>query len=225
MPTSVSYDDLLDTTTPLYRAVRGSVTQQCSQQLDGLTEVSASAHLDVDLLPMISDERIGRRAWDPVPIESWDAGDRGFLCTYQQSTAGTTSYLGILDGAFPTEARSCLSGEVFVSCDTAHDTERIALFIVDRAVDSGQLQGTDAIDSSGQVALEHGQWTALDDICQRYLNVVSQSPPDGVFGVADTYPELYPNEFGSYNVMCLARSPFGTSADDMVISTSSVYDD
>ena len=62
------------------------------------------------------------------------------------------------------------------------------------------------------VDLGASEWTMLDDVCQRYLNAVAPNAPDGIFGVADTYPELYPNEFGSFNIMCLARSPFGTDA-------------
>jgi hypothetical protein len=219
-----SYADLLDVTTPLYRAVRDNVVRQCARQIPLIASVAADTRLDLDVLPMIASEKVGRRAWDPVPIDVWEAGERDFVCTYQQPSPSRTMYEAILTGSYPDQGRSCLAGELFVACDERHDTERVALFIVDRSIDHGQLPGEAAVTSAGMVDLGAAEWTMLDDACQRYLNAIAPNAPAGIYGVADTYPELYPNEFGSFNVMCLARSPFGTDPDDMVTASSSVYE-
>jgi len=219
-----SYADLLDVTTPLYRAVRDSVVAQCSREFPLIASVAADTRLELDIVPVIGNDDAGRRAWDPAPMELWDAGERTFVCTYQQPEPSTTTYREVLTGSFPDGGRSCLAGESFVACSETHDTERVATFIVDRSIDDGMLPGKDAVTSAGMVDLGTAEWTLLDDACQRYLNAVAPNAPAGIFGVTDTYPELYPNEYGSYNVICLARSPFGTEPGDMVTTTSSVYE-
>jgi len=219
-----SYADLLDVTTPLYRAVRDSIVAQCSREFPLIASVAADTRLELDIVPVIGADDAGRRAWDPAPPEIWEAGERSFACTFQQPRATTIAYEQILTGGFPVAGRSCLAGESFVGCDQTHDTERVAIFNVDRSIDDGLLPGKDAVTRTGMVDLGATEWTQLDDACQRYLNAVAPNASPGVYGVTDTYPELYPNEFGSYNVMCLARSPFGTEASDMVTTTSSVYE-
>lgn len=219
-----SYADLVDVTTPLYRAVRDNVVSQCAAKSPLIASVAADTSLDLDIVPFIGSDTIGRRAWDPVPADVWSDGDRSFVCSYQQPAATTLIYDDILTGGFPTEGRSCLSQDQFVACDQMHDTERVALFIVDRSVDRGMLPGQGARTADGMVDLGAAEWTVLDDVCQRYLNAVAPNAPDGIFGVADTYPELYPNEYGSFNIMCLARSPFGTAPTSMVMTDASVYE-
>lgn len=219
-----SYADLLDTETPLYRAVRDNVVEQCASQDPLIAAVAADTKLDLDILPMIGSDTVGRRAWDPVPPDAWEAGQRTFVCTFQQPSATTTRYRDILTGRFPDAGRSCLAGDRFVACDEPHDTERVAVFIVDRSIDRGLLDGEAAVTAEGMVDLGTAEWTMLDDACQRYINAIAPNAPTGIYGVADTYPELFPNEYGAFNILCLARSPFGTDPDAMVISHSSIYE-
>lgn len=220
-----SYADLLDTSTPLYRAIRANVTEQCARQVPAISRLEGQTRLDIDVVPMLSGDEHGRRAWDPVPQRAWDAGEHSFVCSFQHPDEITTSYLDVLQPTFPTDTRVCLLREQFIDCERPHDAERIALFIVDRAVETGHLDGAEVVDRSGSVNLPAAQWTLLDDVCQRYLNAVTDSPPEGLFGVTDTYPDLYPNEYGSFNVICMARSPFGTAPGDMALRSTSVYAD
>lgn len=218
------YADLIDVSTPLYRAVRDNVVHQCSRQVSLVAAVADDTRLDLDIVPMIGAETQGRRAWDPVPYEVWQAGQRSFVCTYQQATEDDVQYGDILTGSFPDGGRSCLAGELFVACTEPHDTERVAVLVVDRSIDRGLLSGASAVTSGGMVDLGSSEWTMLDDVCQRYLNAIAPDAPDGIFGVANTYPELYPNEFGSFNILCLAGSPFGTDPADLTTMSASVYE-
>jgi hypothetical protein len=218
-----SYADLLEEDTPLANEIRDSVTRDCAMQLDGVSSVAESAPIDLDVVPLTT-PAVGHFTWNPVPEESWADGDHSIGCLFEQPTPGTARVQDLVTAAVPQEQRICLDGTTFVSCDRAHDVERIATLLVDRAVAAHELAGVRAVDESGLVTLGEGQWDALDAVCQRYLATISAHPWPGIRGVADTYPELYPDDLGRYTVLCTARSAFGTATRDMIVTTRSVYD-
>lgn len=159
-----------------------------------------------------------------MPPTAWAKGDRSFACLFEQDPAETTEWSDVVTADFPLDDRACIATTTYVPCDSPHEVERIATLVVNGAVESGQLRGHRALDAAGNLNLRRKQWAELDVVCQGYLDVVSHNPADGLTGVADTFPELYPDELGDYVIYCLAQSPFDTSPDDVVRSSGSVYD-
>jgi hypothetical protein len=113
-------------------------------------------------------------------------------------------------------------GTAFVSCARRHDAERLATVRLDRAVAQGQIVGARAVDETGRVNLGDEAWRALDGVCQRYLDAIAPHHPSGLRGVANTYPELYPDADGHYSVLCTAQAPFGSTPSKAVVTTGSV---
>jgi hypothetical protein len=218
-----SYTDLLETTGSVSRAISSAVDHACALKIPVAGAVTSKAATDVDVMPLVS-EAVGRFRWSPAPPDAWDAGVHSIGCLFEQPEPATTTVDAVVSGALPPEQRTCLDRGDFVSCDVLHDVERIATFVVDRAVESRQLRGERAVDVSGPVELGDQQWSALDSICQRYLTAVSDSAGARLRGVTDTYPELYPDTGGHYIVLCSAQSPFGTPAEQMTLTKSTVYD-
>jgi hypothetical protein len=218
-----SYTDLLETTGSVSRSIRTAVDHACALKIPAAADITAKAEIHVDVMPLVS-QALGSFRWAPAPPSAWDAGQRSIGCIFEQPEPAIITVEDVMSGALPPEQRTCLDRGSFVSCDALHDVERIATLVVDRAVASQQLRGERAVGVSGLVELGDRQWSALDSVCQRYLTAVSDSAPTRLRGVADTYPELYPDTDGHYIVLCSAQSPFGTPAEQMTLTKSTVYD-
>jgi hypothetical protein len=163
--------------------------------------------------------------WAPSSAASWDSGEHGFACLFEQTEPGTVVLADLATGDFPPAARSCLMGTAFVPCGQRHDEERLATIGLNRAVAEGQLAGARGVDDAGRVNLGSAAWQALDGICQRYFDAVAPQHAPGLRGVANTYPELYPDADGRYTVLCSAQAAFGSGASKAVVTAGSVFGD
>lgn len=217
------YADLLAVDGPRAAALDAEVARACAAEVPVASRVAAAAPLDVDVLPYTA-PAVGRFSWSPAPPAAWDDGERVFACLFEQPQPASHTVADVVGGGLPAADRVCLRGTAFTSCARTHDVERLALLGVDRAVGRGELAGARAVDDLGRVLLAPGQWRLLDATCERYLRAVAAHPWPGIRGVADTYPELYPDDAGNYTVLCLARSPFETPTAQLIVTTGSVYD-
>jgi hypothetical protein len=219
-----SYSDLLTPSSGLAGAIHEALSRECAAAINPTVSVPTPRRLDVDTYPLTPAD-IGAFTTEPSPPTAWVAGDRTFGCLFEQPTPATVMVDDLTSPAFPLDERTCLEGTRFVTCTKPHDVERIATLVVDRAVDAKELAGLRAVDEFGSVDLGDEQWAALDTVCQDYLAAISDEPTSGLRGVADTYPELYPDDEGQYSILCTAQSRFGTSSDDKVVSSTSVYNE
>jgi hypothetical protein len=217
-----TYTDLLSPTGSEAEAIHAAVQRECGALIEPRTPVNRAVKLDVDAYPLLRAD-LGTFTAEPAPPKAWAAGDRTFGCLFEQPAPGTLMVADLMSPDLPLAQRTCLDGTDFVTCSKPHDVERIATLAVDRAVEAKQLAGLRAVDDSGTVDLGMEEWAALDRVCQGFLTAISERPSRGLRGVADTYPELYPDDQGHYSVLCTAQSRFGTSPGDRVVSSTSVY--
>jgi hypothetical protein len=218
-----SYADLVTPGTRVYRAVEDEVTRGCAVAFDPAAAASRGAPLSIDVIPFWSQDAGVAIAWAPSPAAAWDQGEHTFACLFEQSHPDTVRLADVSTADFPVTGRVCLRGTAFVSCGQRHDAERIATIRLDRAVDQGQVAGARAVDDAGRVDIGVDAWRALDGVCQRYLDAVAPDHDPGLRGVANTYPELYPDPDGHYAVMCSAQAPFGSSPSRAVVTAGSVF--
>ena len=81
------YTDLLDPSTPLYRAVRDQVYGRClAPSVYGAAQRRAGG-LPVQLGPSLSAKGGLHVAWDPFPAHLWAKGQHKFVCTFEQDDA------------------------------------------------------------------------------------------------------------------------------------------
>jgi hypothetical protein len=219
-----SYADLVNPDSKVYRAVDDEVRRGCAAAFPPSASAARSAPLSVDVMPFWPAGAGVETTWAPAPPAVWDAGDHAIACLFEQRRPATTVLADVASASFPSAARSCLRGASFVPCRQRHDEERFAVVGLDRAVAEGQLAGVRAVDDSGRVDLGADAWAALDGVCQRYLDAVAPWHDRALHGVANTYPELYPDADGRYSVLCTAQSPFGSSPADVVVTTGSLFE-
>lgn len=220
----VSYADLLADHGPLAKAVRTAVGHGCATALGPSAAVMDASPLQADVMPVLNSAGALQLASNPLPPASWAGGDHGFACLLEQDPPGTVMAADIATGALPYADRVCLDGTAFTGCDQPHDAERIAVLSVDTAVATGALRGRQAVDADGRVNLGDDEWALLDEVCDRYLREVTVTPAPGLVGVANTYPESYPDTNGRYWVLCSAQAPFGADPADVVTTSTSVFD-
>jgi hypothetical protein len=218
-----SYGALVNADTRVYRQVDAEVTRGCALAFDPAAVAARSAPLSVDVVPFWGPDAGISVTWTASPAAAWDEGDHWFACLFEQSRPSTLRLADIASGDFPAASRVCLMGTTFVSCARRHDAERLATVRLDRAVAQGQLAGARAVDDAGQVNLGVEAWSALDGVCQRYLDAVAPHHARGLRGVANTYPELFPDPDGNYSVLCSAQAPFGSGPSSAVATASSVF--
>jgi hypothetical protein len=218
-----SYADVVNVDSHVYREVSDEVTRGCALSFGPAATAARSAPLAVDVMPAWSANAGVSVTWAPSPAASWDRGEHRFACLFEQARQGTVRLADLASADFPSAARSCLMGTAFVPCGQRHDAERIATVGLDRAVAEGQIVGARAVDEVGRVDLGSDAWQALDGVCQRYLDAVAPHHATGLRGVANTYPELYPDADGRYTVLCSAQAPFGVGPSGAVVTAGSVF--
>jgi hypothetical protein len=218
-----SYADLVNVDSHPYREVADEVTRGCALSFGPAATAARSAPLAVDVVPAWSATAGVSVMWAPSPPASWDRGDHSVACLFEQARPGTVRLADLASADFPSAARSCLMGTAFVPCGQRHDAERVATIGLDRAVAEGQIAGARAVDEAGHVDLGADAWHALDGVCERYLDAVAPHHPPGLRGVANTYPELYPDADGRYTVLCSAQAPFGAGPSSAIVTAGSVF--
>jgi hypothetical protein len=218
-----SYADLVIPGTRVYREVDNEVTRGCAVAFDPAAAASRGVPLSVDVIPAWSQDAGVALVWAPSPAAAWDQGEHTFACLFEQSRPGTVRLADVSSAAFPAAGRVCLMGTAFVPCGSRHDAERIATIRLDRAVDEGQVAGARAVDEAGRVDIGDDAWRALDGVCQRYLDAVAPDHDAALRGVANTYPELYPDADGHYTALCAAQAPFGSAPANAVVTAGSVF--
>jgi hypothetical protein len=217
----VSYASLVDPKTHIYRTVDEQVAHACADRYPPAAAAAGASPLRLDVVPVWTSEVDASFAWAPAPPSAWSAGDHTFACLFVLGEPGTTQLADVASAAFPDDGRICLMRTEFVACGRRHDAERIATVIVDRAVHRGQLRGAAAVDDAGRVNLGLAAWRTLDTVCQAYLDAAAPHHAAALHGVADTYPELYPDPDGRYVAICAAQAPFGTARR---LTSGSVFD-
>jgi hypothetical protein len=218
-----SYADVLDPESAVYHAVDDEVVRGCALTLAPSTTATRSAPMAVDVTPFWAAGSGIATSWSAMPSAAWDGGDHAFACLFELDRPGTARLADSSTSDFPADARSCLMGSSFVACGQRHDEERIASVGLDWAVAQGQVAGARAVDDAGRVNLGAAAWATLDGVCQRYLDAVAPHHDAKLRGVANTYPELYPDAAGHYTVLCSARSAFGSVPVDTIITVGSVF--
>jgi hypothetical protein len=219
-----SYGDLVNAGTRVYREVVDEVTRGCALAFGPAAVAARSAPLAVDVVPAWTSDAGVSLTWAPSPAVAWDDGDHVFACLFEQARPGALRFADVASTAFPLTGRICLMGAAFVSCGRRHDAERIATIRLDRAVAEAQIAGARAVDEAGRVDLGADAWRALDGVCQHYLDAVAPHHAPGLRGVANTYPEIYPDADGRYTVLCSAQAPFGSAPSTAVVTTGSVFE-
>jgi hypothetical protein len=218
-----SYADVVNVDSHVYREVSDEVTRGCALSFGPAAAAARPAPLAVDVTPAWSAGAGVSVTWAPSPAVSWDGGEHLFACLFEQARPGTVRLADVASDDFPSAARSCLMGTAFVPCGQRHDAERIAMVGLDRAVAEGQIVGARAVDDDGRVDLGSDAWQALDGVCERYLDAVAPHHAAGLRGVANTYPELYPDAEGRYTVLCSAQAPFRVGPSGAVVTVGSVF--
>ena len=218
-----SYRDVVNPGARVYGQVDSEVSAGCALAFGPAADAAHGAPLAVDIVPAWAPGAGLFVTWAPSPAAAWDDGDHVFACLFEQSRPGTLRLADITSGDLPASARICLMGAAFVSCGRRHNAERIATIGVDNAVAAGQLTGARAVDEAGRVNLGAEAWSALDGVCERYLDAVAPQHAQGLRGVANTSPDLYPDADGHYSVLCSAQAPFGSAPSKAVVSAGSVF--
>jgi hypothetical protein len=220
-----SYADVVTSGSAVYREIDDEVRRGCALSFGPSATAARSAPLAVDVMPAWSASAGISTGWAPAPAASRDSDDRTFVCLFEQAPAGTVRAADAVSADFPAAARSCLMATAFVSCAKPHDAERIATIGLDRAVAQGQVIGGRAVDDAGRVNLGASVWRALDGVCERYLDAAVPRHSSQLRGVANTYPELYPDSDGHYTVLCTAQAAFAAGKSNAVVTRSSVFAD
>jgi hypothetical protein len=218
-----SYADLVRPGTRVYRAVDAEVSRGCAVAFPPAAAASRGAPLAVDIVPALAPAAGLSIGWAPTPAAAWDQGVHTFACLFEQARPGTVLLDDLSSPAFPASARVCLRRTAIVGCGQRHDAERIATIRLDRAVAQGQVAGARAVDEAGRVDLGPDVWSALDGVCQRYLDAVAPEHAPGLRGVANTYPEVFPDADGKYIVLCTAQAAFGAEPSKAVVTAGSVF--
>ncbi len=206
-----SYADLLDQDSPLYRKVRDQVNDRCAAG-SAYGRAQAKAKLPVQLGPALNPDAGLHVAWDPVPADLWEKGQKAFVCTFEQDRPGTLRYADLVTKKVPVEARVCLNtpGKK-VPCTGKHQAEDIGEMILNTAIERKQINGTKAVRKGANgryVALSDAEYAKLDKVCQNLLDQVSTAK-GGV--EARAYPgavSQWPTDDGTYVATCFALKPF-----------------
>jgi hypothetical protein len=206
------YADLLDQKSMLYRKVRDEVNDRCmAQSAYGRAQRKAGG-LPVQLGPSLNVDGGLHVAWDPFPADLWNDGQKKFVCTFEQDTAGTLRFADLTTSRTPVAARVCLNTPgTYVHCEKKHQAEDIAEMILNTAIEKGQVNGAKAVRKGARgpyVALSDAEYAKLDKVCQTLLESVSRAK-GGVEGRA--YPgsaKQWPTESGAYVASCFALKPF-----------------
>jgi hypothetical protein len=219
-----TYAAVVDPDPAVYAAVDDEVRRGCALSFAPAATAARSAPLAVDVTPTLSPGARVSLTWAPTSEASWERGVHTFACLFEQDRPGRLRLADVASGDFPAAARSCLRDNAFVPCGRPHDAERIAVIDLDRAVAQKQVAGERAVDDAGRVNLGSDVWSALDGVCQRYLEAAIPQHAPQLRGVADTYPELYPDADGRYVVLCSAQAPFGAAPTSAIVTTGSVFE-
>ncbi len=206
-----TYADLLDQDSDLYRKVRDEVNDRCAAG-SAYGRAMAKAKLPVQLGPSLNPDAGLHVAWDPVPADLWEKGQKAFVCTFEQDQPGTLRYADLVTKKVPIEARVCLNtpGKK-VPCTEKHQAEDIGGMILNTAIERKQVNGAKAVrkgEDGRYVALSDEEYAKLDKVCSNLLRQVSQAK-DGV--EARAYPgsvSQWPTDDGVYVATCFALKPF-----------------
>ena len=206
------YADLLDQKSELYHQVRDQVNDACmAASTYGVAQRKAGG-LPVQLGPSLNVDGGLHVAWDPFPADLWAAGQKKFVCTFEQDQPGTLRFTDITTSKVPVTARVCLNTpRKYVPCSGRHQAEDIGEMILNTAIQKGQIDGKKAVRQGARgpyVALSDGDYAKLDKVCQALLASVS-TVKGGVEGRA--YPgsvSQWPTEKGAYVASCFALKPF-----------------
>jgi hypothetical protein len=206
------YTDVLDPSTPLYRAVRDQVYGRClAPSVYGAAQRRAGG-LPVQLGPSLSAKGGLHVAWDPFPAHLWAKGQHKFVCTFEQDDPGTLMFADLPTRKTPIAARVCVNTpRTYVPCRSPHQAEDIAEMTLDTAIERGQITGRAAVRKGpkGQiVVISDAQYAKLDRICQTLFRSVS-TVGGGVTGRAYLGSvDMWPDKTGSYLASCFALKPF-----------------
>lgn len=206
------YADLLDQTSRLYRKVRDQVNDRClARSPYGIAQRRAGG-LPVQLGPSLSPDGGLRVAWDPFPADLWTAGQRKFVCTFEQDEPGTLRFADVTTRKVPLNARVCLNTPgTFVPCRGRHQAEDIGEMILNTAVERGRITGRKAVRKGargGFVSLTDAEYAKLDKVCQTLFRQVSRV---GGGVAARAYPgsvAQWPTRTGDYVARCFALKPY-----------------
>lgn len=205
------YADLLDQKSPLYRSIRDQVNDRCLAGTPYGVAQKKAGGIPVQLGPTLNTAGGLHVAWDPFPADLWAMGQRKFVCTFEQDTAGTVRFADVTTRKLPVAARVCLNTPgKSVPCNGKHQAEDIAEMVLNTAIERGRINGAKAVRNGPKgryVALSDAEYARLDKICQTLLSSVS-----GVRGgvAARAYPgsvSQWPTASGAYIATCFALKP------------------
>jgi hypothetical protein len=212
LTSQLSYSDLLDQKSALYRKVRDQVNDRCMAGTAYGRAQRKAGGMPVQLGPSLNVKGGLHVAWDPFPADLWAKGQKKFVCTFEQDQPGTLRFADVATSKIPITARVCLNTPgTYLPCSRRHQAEDIGEMILNTAIDDGQINGKKAVRTGAKgtyVALSDAEYAKLDRVCQTLLQSVSTTK-GGVTGRA--YPgsaAQWPSESGAYVASCFALKPF-----------------
>lgn len=207
------YAQLLDQDSRLYAQVRDQVNQRCLADTGYGRAERRAGKVPVQLGPALAPRSSLHVAWDPFPANRWEAGERRFVCTFEQDEPGTLRMADLTTKKVPVAERVCVDTPGRrVPCTKPHQGEEIGEMVLNTAVARGDVNGRRAVreGTDGKfVALSDAEYARLDKVCQTLFRRVSRGP-DGV--EARAYPgsvKQWPTAEGVYVASC-----FAVDADD-----------
>ena len=210
-----SYAALLDQGSALYRQVRDQVNDRCLAGSAYGTAQRRAGGLPVQLGPSLRTSGSLHVAWDPFPADLWAQGQKKFVCTFEQDTAGTLRFADLTTGRVPVSERVCLdTPRRYRPCAGRHQAEDIGEMVLNTAIARGQVNGRRAVrtgDDGRYVALSRAEYAKLDRVCQTLLEQVSTPKRRAATGVRGrAYPgavSQWPTPSGAYVASCFALKP------------------